>query len=104
MMWSWPGKPASLSLIFGAAALVCACQRNRHHGKDRNDRRFHLRCDPDAHRAVELKPMQLQSYACGQWLAGRDRGVGRRDATSGEIVGNASSTGLDFAAMLSYAR
>src|SRR5258706_14731619 len=48
--------------------------------------------------------MQLQSYACGQWLTGRDRGVGMRDATSGEIVGNASSTGLEFAAMLSHAR
>ena len=48
--------------------------------------------------------MQLQSYACGQWLTGRDRGVGMRDATSGEIVGTASSTGLEFAAMLSHAR
>src|SRR5882672_4234769 len=48
--------------------------------------------------------MQLQNYACGQWHTGRDRGVGMRDATSGEIVGNASSTGLDFAAMLSHAR
>jgi len=48
--------------------------------------------------------MQLQSYACGQWLTGRDRGVGMRDATSGEIVGHASSTGLEFAAMLSHAR
>src|ERR1700675_438171 len=48
--------------------------------------------------------MQLQSYACGQWLTGRDRCVGMRDATSGEIVGNASSMGLEFAAMLSHAR
>src|SRR6266404_4662601 len=37
--------------------------------------------------------MQLQNYACGQWHTGRDRGVG-----------SASSTGLDFAAMLSHAR
>jgi len=51
-----------------------------------------------------MQPMQLASYACGQWLTGRDRGVGMRDATSGEIIGNASSTGLDFAAMLSHAR
>jgi len=48
--------------------------------------------------------MQLQNYACGRWHTGRDRGVGMRDAASGEIVGNASSTGLDFAAMLSHAR
>src|SRR5579859_3327928 len=48
--------------------------------------------------------MQLESYACGQWLAGRERGVAMRDASSGEIVGHASSTGLDFAAMLSHAR
>src|ERR1700723_3678736 len=48
--------------------------------------------------------MQLQSYACGRWITGRDRGVGMRDATTGEVVGTASSTGLEFAAMLSHAR
>jgi oxepin-CoA hydrolase / 3-oxo-5,6-dehydrosuberyl-CoA semialdehyde dehydrogenase len=48
--------------------------------------------------------MQLQSYSCGQWYTGRDRGVGMHDATSGELVGNASSAGLEFAAMMSHAR
>jgi oxepin-CoA hydrolase/3-oxo-5,6-dehydrosuberyl-CoA semialdehyde dehydrogenase len=48
--------------------------------------------------------MQLQSYSCGRWHAGGDGGIDMRDATSGEIIGNASSTGIDFAAMLSHAR
>jgi oxepin-CoA hydrolase/3-oxo-5,6-dehydrosuberyl-CoA semialdehyde dehydrogenase len=48
--------------------------------------------------------MKLQSYACGRWQSGRDQGVAMRDATTGEIVGEASSAGLDFAAVLSHAR
>ena len=48
--------------------------------------------------------MQLQSYACGRWQSGLDRGVGMRDATTGEIVGHASTAGLEFGAMLSHAR
>ena len=48
--------------------------------------------------------MQLQNYACGQWQSGLDRGAAMHDAASGEIVGSASSTGLDFAAMLAHAR
>ncbi|MGO8855467.1 MAG: phenylacetic acid degradation bifunctional protein PaaZ [Steroidobacteraceae bacterium] len=46
----------------------------------------------------------MQSYACGRWRSGGDEGIAMRDATTGEIVGQASSTGLDFAAMLSHAR
>ena len=46
----------------------------------------------------------MQSYACGRWRTGGDAGVAMRDASTGEIVGQASSTGLDFAAMLSHAR
>ena len=46
----------------------------------------------------------MQSYACGLWRTGGDEGIAMRDATTGEIVGHASSTGLDFAAMLSHAR
>jgi oxepin-CoA hydrolase/3-oxo-5,6-dehydrosuberyl-CoA semialdehyde dehydrogenase len=48
--------------------------------------------------------MKLQSYVCGRWQSGRDQGVAMRDATTGEIVGEASSAGLDFAAVLSHAR
>jgi oxepin-CoA hydrolase/3-oxo-5,6-dehydrosuberyl-CoA semialdehyde dehydrogenase len=46
----------------------------------------------------------LQSYACGQWRTAGDQGIAMRDATTGEIVGHASSTGLDFAALLLHAR
>ena len=46
----------------------------------------------------------LQSYAYGKWLAGSDEGVTLRDATTGEAVARASSTGVDFAAMLQHAR
>ncbi len=46
----------------------------------------------------------MQSYACGLWRTGGDEGIAMRDAATGEIVGHASSTGLDFAAMLSHAR
>lgn len=48
--------------------------------------------------------MQLQSYVCGGWRSGRDRGVALRDASTGELVAEASSSGLDFAAVLAHAR
>ena len=48
--------------------------------------------------------MQLQSYIGGAWHSGRDAGVAMRDATTGEIVAEASSAGIDFAAALRHAR
>jgi oxepin-CoA hydrolase / 3-oxo-5,6-dehydrosuberyl-CoA semialdehyde dehydrogenase len=48
--------------------------------------------------------MQLQSYVCGSWLSGRDQGVATRDATSGELIAQVSSSGLDFGAVLEHAR
>ena len=48
--------------------------------------------------------MNLQSYVCGAWHSGRDGGVAMRDATTGEIIAHASSTGIDFAAVLKHAR
>jgi len=47
---------------------------------------------------------QLKSYVAGGWYAG-DRDVrSLRDATTGQVVAEASSVGIDFAAMLTYAR
>lgn len=47
---------------------------------------------------------QLKSYAAGGWYAG-DRDVrSLRDATTGQVVAEASSVGIDFAAMLTHAR
>jgi oxepin-CoA hydrolase/3-oxo-5,6-dehydrosuberyl-CoA semialdehyde dehydrogenase len=48
--------------------------------------------------------MKLQSYVCGAWHRASDQGVAMRDATSGEVVAHASSTGIDFAAVLAHAR
>jgi oxepin-CoA hydrolase/3-oxo-5,6-dehydrosuberyl-CoA semialdehyde dehydrogenase len=48
--------------------------------------------------------MKLQSYVCGAWRSGEDDGVAMRDATTGEVVAQASSAGVDFAAVLAHAR
>lgn len=48
--------------------------------------------------------MQLQSHIGGAWLSGRDHGVVMRDATTGEVIAEASSAGIDFAAALDHAR
>jgi len=48
--------------------------------------------------------MQLQSYVCGGWRSGRDPWVAMRDATTGQIVAEASSSGVDFAAVMGHAR
>ncbi len=48
--------------------------------------------------------MQLQSYIGGAWRRGRDRGAALLDASTGELVAEASSAGIDFAAALDHAR
>ncbi len=48
--------------------------------------------------------MQLQNYACGEWIAGSGKQAELLDASTGELVATTSSNGLDFAAMLHYAR
>ena len=48
--------------------------------------------------------MKIESYACGAWTAGSDDGVEVRNAINGEPIGRVSSSGLDFADMLSYGR
>jgi oxepin-CoA hydrolase / 3-oxo-5,6-dehydrosuberyl-CoA semialdehyde dehydrogenase len=48
--------------------------------------------------------MKLQSYVCGRWQSGREPGTAMRDASTGETVGEASSGGIDFAAVLQFAR
>ncbi|MGH8176562.1 MAG: phenylacetic acid degradation bifunctional protein PaaZ [Steroidobacter sp.] len=48
--------------------------------------------------------MQLKSYVQGRWLAG-DRDVQQlRDATTGAVIAEASSAGVDFRAVLEHAR
>jgi oxepin-CoA hydrolase/3-oxo-5,6-dehydrosuberyl-CoA semialdehyde dehydrogenase len=48
--------------------------------------------------------MSLQSYVCGQWRSGAGQGVAMRDATTGEVIATASSSGIDFSAVLEHAR
>jgi hypothetical protein len=48
--------------------------------------------------------MQLQNYAAGQWVAGSGKQAELLDASTGELIATTSSGGLDFAAMLHYAR
>jgi oxepin-CoA hydrolase / 3-oxo-5,6-dehydrosuberyl-CoA semialdehyde dehydrogenase len=48
--------------------------------------------------------MRLQSYVAGQWRSGEGRAVMLRDASTGAVVAEAASEGLDFGATLRHAR
>ncbi len=48
--------------------------------------------------------MNLPSYVCGAWHSSRSGGVALRDASTGEVIADASSAGIDFAAVLRHAR
>lgn len=47
---------------------------------------------------------QLHNYACGQWVAGAEKGQDLFNAITGEVIAATSSKGLDFARMCEYAR
>src|ERR1700731_5200568 len=51
-----------------------------------------------------MSTMQLQSFVAGKWWAGAGNGVALRDATTGEVIANATADGLDSGAMLEHAR
>src|SRR6204780_4570211 len=48
--------------------------------------------------------MQLKSFIEDRWQAGGGAGALLRDATTGEVVAQADTQGLDFAAAVNYAR
>jgi oxepin-CoA hydrolase/3-oxo-5,6-dehydrosuberyl-CoA semialdehyde dehydrogenase len=48
--------------------------------------------------------MQLKSYVQGRWFAGEGEAQQLRDATTGQVIASASSSGIDFRATLRYAR
>ncbi|MDX2184032.1 MAG: phenylacetic acid degradation bifunctional protein PaaZ [Gemmatimonadaceae bacterium] len=48
--------------------------------------------------------MRLGNYALGEWQAGTGSATALYDAVTGDVVAEASSSGLDFKAMLAYAR
>lgn len=51
-----------------------------------------------------MKPITLQNYAEGKWIAGSGAMAELRSAVNGDVVALTSSQGLDFGAMLSFAR
>src|SRR5277367_2956472 len=48
--------------------------------------------------------MNLQSYVCGVWRSGSGSGVALRDASTGEVIAEVTSAGIDFGAVLQHAR
>jgi len=48
--------------------------------------------------------MKLKNYALGQWVAGEGEGAALYDGANGDIIGYATSKGLDFGEMLNYGR
>ncbi|MGE0742807.1 MAG: phenylacetic acid degradation bifunctional protein PaaZ [Hyphomonadaceae bacterium] len=51
-----------------------------------------------------MKPITLQNYAEGRWVAGAGGMAELRSAVNGDVVALTSSQGLDFGAMLDFAR
>lgn len=49
-------------------------------------------------------PRYLESYACGRWYKGQGQAKPLLDAVRGEVVAYIDATGLDYQAMLDYAR
>jgi oxepin-CoA hydrolase / 3-oxo-5,6-dehydrosuberyl-CoA semialdehyde dehydrogenase len=48
--------------------------------------------------------MKLKNYALGEWTEGKGEGTALMNAVTGEKIAEATSKGIDFAAMLEYAR
>jgi len=48
--------------------------------------------------------MKLKNYALGQWIEGEGEGQALIDGANGEVIGYATSKGLDWADMLAYGR
>jgi oxepin-CoA hydrolase/3-oxo-5,6-dehydrosuberyl-CoA semialdehyde dehydrogenase len=48
--------------------------------------------------------MRLQSYVAGRWKSGEGRASALLDASTGALVAESASGGLDFGAMLAHAR
>jgi len=51
-----------------------------------------------------MKPITLRNYAEGRWIAGSGDLAELRSAIDGDVVARTSSQGLDFGAMLNFAR
>jgi oxepin-CoA hydrolase/3-oxo-5,6-dehydrosuberyl-CoA semialdehyde dehydrogenase len=53
---------------------------------------------------TRLARPRLENYAAGEWVRGTGKGTDLFHAVTGEKIGEASSEGLDFRAMVDYAR
>src|ERR1700728_474157 len=84
MTWRWPTPPATCLHISADVVHDCGDQAPPPNPRTR--------------------AMNLQSYVCGAWQSDQDNGVAMRDATTGEVIGQASSAGVDFAGALRHAR
>ena len=47
---------------------------------------------------------KLENYITGKWVTGDSEGQVLKDAVNGEEIGIATTSGLDFASILHYAR
>ena len=47
---------------------------------------------------------KVSSYIAGAWITPEDEGTPILDASTGEVIATASSTGVDFEAMVTHAR
>ena len=45
---------------------------------------------------ADLRSMQVENYAAGEWIAGSGKQSDLIDAITGELIGTTSSGGLDF--------
>jgi oxepin-CoA hydrolase / 3-oxo-5,6-dehydrosuberyl-CoA semialdehyde dehydrogenase len=54
--------------------------------------------------AVKNKNMKIQNYINGHWIEGKGEGTPLFDSVTGEIIGHASTEGIDFAEVLHYGR
>lgn len=53
---------------------------------------------------INNETMKLANYITGKWITGDGEGQALHNAVTGEMIGSASSKGLDFKAMTDYAR
>ena len=51
-----------------------------------------------------MKDMQLENYSQGNWIKGAGKQSELLDASTDDLIATTSSGGLDFGAMLTYAR
>src|SRR6201986_2414446 len=93
-------KSRPIFLPVSLASLPPPPPSRRHPPPPRPKREKILTC---AYKRLSLMP-KLGNYITGAWITGDGDGQPLYNAFSGELIGHASTKGLDFAAILDYAR